>query len=109
LLRFKPEEQSAASMQAWLTEEALPSLPGQQGLGGAHLLVGAATPAMTNEQRIRGADAAVDWALVITGYDQAALDSSGIGVPQLEGRGARGVREAMYRLDYTLSHGEVGA
>jgi len=109
LLRFKPEERMAASLQRWLVEEALPGLPHQPGLGGAHLLVGAATPTMTHEQRIRGADAAVDWAVVVTGYEQAALDHSGIGVSQLQSRGALGVQEAMYRLDYTLSHAEVEA
>lgn len=30
---------------------------------------------MTNEQRMRGADAGVDWALLVTGYDQEAFTS----------------------------------
>jgi hypothetical protein len=52
--------------------DALPRLPSEPGIGSAHLLEGAATPPMTNEQRIRGADAGVDWAVLATGYSPDA-------------------------------------
>ena len=67
---------------------------------------------MTNEQRIRGADAGVDWALVVSGYNQDALASlmqAELGKAQLERQGATGVLDAMYRLDYSLAYREVGA
>src|SRR5689334_10942873 len=57
LVRFTPH---AASLHRWLLKEALPAVPEMQGLGSAHLLQGAQAAAMTNEQRIRGADRAVD-------------------------------------------------
>jgi hypothetical protein len=109
LLRFKPETESAASLRSWLVDEALPGLPQNTGLGCAHLLEGAAAAPMTNEQRIRGADAGVDWALIVTGYEREALDHAGLGSAALAARGATGVQEATYRLHYTLSHGEVDA
>lgn len=112
LLRFKPAEGAAEALRRWLTQDLLPALPGRPGLGGAHLLEGAATPAMTAEQRIRGADAAVDWALVISGYEQALLADLaplGLAPPQLEARGARGVEQALYRIDYTLTAQETCA
>ncbi len=43
------------------------------GLGSVHLLKGELAAAMTNEQRIRGADGGVDWALLVTGYRQDAV------------------------------------
>jgi hypothetical protein len=111
LLRFKPAESAAPKLRRWLMEELLPALPGRPGLGGAHLLEGAAMPVMTTEQRIRGVDAGVDWAVVISGYEQAALadpEPLGLSESQLEARGACDVEPALYRLDYTLSASELG-
>jgi len=100
LLRFTPGE-GAASLRAWLLEDALPSVVTQPGVGSAHLLESAAAPVMTNEQRIRGADAGVDWAVVLAGYREEALPSLA-----LNSKGARGVSEAYYRYDYSLARGE---
>ena len=105
LLRFKPADGAADSLRHWLAQQLLPTLPGQPGLGGAHLLEGAATPVMTTEQRIRGADAAIDWAVLVSGYAQAALGDLallGLAHSALEAHGARDIDEALYRLDYTL-------
>ena len=102
LLRFKPADGAESSLRNWLLQEALPTLPSIPGIGSAHLLEMALTPKMTNEQRIRGADAGFDWALFIAGYSQGALESLGQAA-RLESHGARGVFEAMYRIDYTLS------
>ncbi|MEO7339180.1 MAG: hypothetical protein ABIV63_21600 [Caldimonas sp.] len=60
LIRFAPEASKAASLQRWLLEELLPDVPRTAGLGSAHLLQGAQAAAMTNEQRIRGADRRLD-------------------------------------------------
>ena len=110
LLRFKPASISAASLRGWLLKEVLPELPAKPGIGSAHVLEGAITPQMTNEQRIRGPDAAIDWALLITGYREAALadlvrDIAGA----LQQRGATDVLDSMYRIDYSLARAEINA
>lgn len=112
LLRFKPEPGTESSLREWLLRDALPELCLRPGIGSVHLLEGTLTPTMTNEQRIRGADAGVDWALLLTGYSQDALTTlvqADVGSTQLEGHGATGVLDALYRLDYSLSHQELGA
>ena len=66
---------------------------------------------MTREQRIRGADAAVDSALLVMGYDAdalAALARDVLGAQHLERRGASGAVEGQYRLDYMLAQAELG-
>ena len=84
--------------------------PEGRGIGSAHLLVGALSAQMTNEQRIRGADAGVDWALLTTGYDQHALEALAKGDlcnARFEEHGATGTASALYRTDYSLSAREI--
>lgn len=110
LLRLRPGPTSAESLRRWLVDESLPRVAGRPGVGSAHLLEGARTPSMTREQRIRGADAGVDWALVVTGYREDALAATvqaELGRAQLESRGAGDVLEASYRVNYVLTHHEV--
>jgi hypothetical protein len=105
LLRFKPPT-DAVALRRWLLHGVLPALPSRPGLGSVHWLEGAVTPAMTNEQRIRGADAAVDCALLLTGYDRdalAALVRSELGAVHLERQGALDATQALYRIDYSLT------
>jgi hypothetical protein len=67
---------------------------------------------MTKEQHIRGADAGVDWALLLTGYSEEALTAlvrHVLGPPHLLQRGATNVLEAMYGIDYSLTRVEVDA
>jgi hypothetical protein len=112
LIRFKPPTGAEASARKWLLQDILPELPSRPGIGSAHLFEGALTPPMTNEQRIRGADASVDWALFLTGYSQGALASimqADLGNVKLEAHGATGVIDAMYRMDYALTDREVDA
>ena len=112
LMRFKPATGAESSLRKYLLHDTLPQLASRPGIGSAHLLEGALTPAMTNEQRIRGADAGVDWALFITGYSEDALESlmqTELGNAQLEVHGAEGVLAATYRMDYSLTDREVGA
>jgi hypothetical protein len=112
LIRFKPATETGASLRKWLLQDILPQLPSRAGIGSAHLLEGALTPQMTNEQRIRGADAGVDWALLVTGYSQDALASlmhADLGNTQLETHGATGVRGATYRMEYSIIEREVDA
>jgi len=72
--RFRPAAGADARLRAWLTSAALPRLPARPGLAGATLLQSAAAPPATREQGIRGGpDTGVDWAVVVSGYDVAAL------------------------------------
>jgi len=110
-IRFKPTE-TAPALRHWLLQDLLPSLPSRAGIGSVHLFEGALTPAMTNEQRLRGADAGVDWALLVTGYSEEALASlahTGLGYAQLENHGATGVHAATYRMDYSIIRRELDA
>ena len=110
LLRFEPDRGSVESLRRWLLEDVLPQLPSKQGVGSVHLLEKAITPQMTNEQRIRGSDAGVDWALLLTGYSEEALSKLAgdvVGPARLEQRGATGVLNGVYRIDYSLTHAEV--
>jgi len=108
VFRFKPREEPAASLRSWLLQEFLPTLPPRRGIGSAHLLEGASAAPMTNEQRIRGADAGVDSVLLIMGYDPEALcELSQDTRRELERRGATEVSDGLYRIDYTLAHDEL--
>lgn len=110
LIRFKPEPSSAASLRRWLVQQLLPQLPSKPGVASVHLLEVAVTPQMTNEQRIRGADLGFDWVLLLTGYGEQALVElvrDVVGPADLEQRGATGVGAATYRIDYSLTRGEV--
>lgn len=111
LLRFKPATGTESSLRDWLLQD-LARLPSTPGIGSAHLFEGALTPPMTNEQRIRGADADFDWALFVTGYSQDALAQlmrADLGGAELERHGATGVLAALYRMDYALTEREAGA
>ena len=112
LMRFSPATGTGSSLRKWLLQNMLPQLPARPGIGSVHLFEWALTPPMTNEQRIRGADAGVNWALFVTGYNQDALASLlrvELDNAQLEKHGATGVLGAMYRMDYSIIQREVGA
>jgi len=112
LVRFRPDSAASSRMRAWLVEEVLPQLPAKPGLGSVHLLEGALTPPMTSEQRLRGVDAGVDWAILATGYDAgrlAELSGADLGALRLAEHGATDIHAATYRLDYALTRDEVGA
>ena len=112
LIRFKPESDSAVSLRRWLLQDVLPQLPAKPGICSVDLLEGAVTPQMTNEQRIRGSDAGVDWALFVTGYREetlADLVPDVVGRLHFEQRGVTSVLDAMYGMDYSLTHVETNA
>ncbi|HTQ77317.1 MAG TPA: hypothetical protein VMI15_04780 [Burkholderiales bacterium] len=111
LVRFKPGS-DADSTRRWLLEEALPAIPASRGVGSVRLFESAAAAPMTNEQRIRGADAGFDWAIVVIGYSEDLVRSSAqasLRRRQFEARGATGVLDATYRLDYSLTREEAAA
>ena len=112
LVRFTPAAENDSSLRKQLLQDILPRLPARPGIGSAHLFQGAATPPMTSEQRIRGADAGVDWALLVTGYAQdalAGLMQGELGGAQLATHGVAGVLAGMYRMDYAIVAQELGA
>ena len=54
----------------------------------------------------------MDSALLVTGYSAeavSALSQSGLGGPQLEQRGATGVRGGAYQLAYSLTERELSS
>jgi hypothetical protein len=110
LARFTLQAEAAESVPRWLLQEVLPNLPARRGIGSAHLLHGAAIAPMTHEQRIRGADAGVDSALLVMGYEADALSELArdvLGPQPLERRGARGAVDAQYSLHYALTRAEL--
>ena len=112
LLRFGPAPGREAVLGAWLGEEVLERVPARPGLGSVHLLHGALAAPSTNEQRIRGTDAGMDWALFATGYSQVALEDlarADLGKDRLAAQGAIDVATAMYRADYALDARELHA
>lgn len=111
LVRFRPAAGAEVSLRRWLLDGVLPDVPSRPGIGSAHLFEGASTPPMTNEQRIRGADAGVDWALFVTGYDADAVAELMRADPfheQLDRHGATDVHAMSYQLAYALIAREVG-
>ena len=110
-IRFKPDAAAANSLRRWLVEERLPPSVRTRGVGSAHLLEGAVAPAMTHEQRLRcAADADVDWAVLVTGYDEDALirlADAELDAAHLARHGATNVTSALYAMDYSLVRTEV--
>jgi hypothetical protein len=111
-IRFQPAPGKETALRDWLVGAVLPALPSQTGLASAHLFEGGLAAPATNEQRIRGKDAVVDSALLVTGYGAeavAALGLGGLGGPQLEQRGATGVSGGVYQMAYALTERELSS
>lgn len=110
-IAFRPEEGDEAALRRRVVDALLPPLVAMPGIGSAHLFEPAATPPMTNEQRIRGAaDAAPGWTLFVTGYRAEALHALAkdtLAPKALAGQGLADLASAFYRLDYTVTHREV--
>jgi len=111
VIRFSPDKAHSQELNRWLLERALPAVPQVWGLNSAHLLQGAQPAAMTNEQRIRGADRGVESALIVTGYDPNAVAAHANklkGSGGLLDRGATEINCATYRCHYSLTCEEAG-
>ena len=110
LIRFSQASGSSLSVDEWLRDDIMPRLPARPGLGSIHLLRSAVDPASTAEQRIRGADRGIDWALFATGYQEDALSSlelAELSSGELERHGASNVLSALYQGAYSLSVDEI--
>jgi hypothetical protein len=104
-IRCKPEAHGEAALRDWLMLEALPRLPSRPGLTSAHLLENTIIPPLTNEQRIRGNDATVDWLILALGYsDQAVqeLCKNDLSPEALARHGGKQIIPGTYRLEYSL-------
>ena len=109
LIRFNPAANRMEHFREWLRTE-LPRLPSQPGLGSAHLFEEAATPPTTTEQRIRGADSKVDWAVFVTGYDEqrvADLCAKVLSEARFRHEGAQQYEAGLYRFGYSLARVEL--
>lgn len=110
LLRFSPAAGSEPALRDALLGELMPELVAAPGVCSAHLCAAALPPAMTREQAIRGADGAVDWVLLVTGYDAervARLSENALSAERLAARGASATTRALYQLDVALTDREV--
>ena|SRR5688572_13832475 len=108
--RFRPAAGAEAALRGWLTREALPGLAARPGLATASLLEAAASAPVTHEQTLRGSrDGAVDWVVLVTGYDAAAvagLAQGDLAAERLQRNGAEHASAtACYRLAYSLAAG----
>lgn len=112
LTRFEVASGSKEDLARWLVEDVLPHIPPQPGLGSVHLLEAGVAAPMTNEQRIRGADAAFGWALLTTAYSLTSLEAlaeTTLGKASLEAHGAKEAVHAIYQNAYTLTAQEINA
>jgi len=110
LLTLAAPEPDTGPIRRWLLDDALPTSAAMPGLGSAHLLQGAQAAAMTNEQRIRGADRGIESAIIVTGYDGDAVAGNARALlGDLAGKGARELAMAAYRCAYSLSAAELAA
>lgn len=108
--RFRPVPGSEAGLREWLVEDVLPRLPSQPGLCAAHFLESVLAPEMTNEQRLRGPDGGMDWALMVAGYRESALadlEAQGLATASLAAHGAEAPVEGQYVMDCSLTDAEV--
>ena len=102
---FAPAAGRSNDVRRWLVDDALPAAMRRRGLASWRLFANARDAAMTREQAIRGYDGSVPAALVVTGYDEAAiakLASRDLAVGRWAGHGAERVEPGIYRLACTI-------
>ena len=109
-VRFAREPVTELARRERLLRQHLVSLPARPGIGSAHWFEAELTPEITTEQRIRGADAIGNAALLVTGYREEALQDlldSDFMHSLIAAQGAGGTSVATYRLDYSLARTEL--
>jgi hypothetical protein len=111
-IRLSPRAGEEDRLKAALIS-AIRDVPATAGLTGAHLLVTDTpqTAAPTTEQRIRGADAAADWIVLLSGYEGEAVDEAAakLSAAELHRLGAQEKSIAgRYRLGYTMTPLDLG-
>jgi hypothetical protein len=113
-LCLKPADGRGDGLRQWLIGNILPPLAGEAGLTGAHLLErhSATVRPETKERALRPrSDAALDWIVLIEGYEPQALmrlAQEALSVAELTAHGAAGGRSAaVYQLAHLLASDEV--
>ena len=114
-LRFAPAPGSANALREWVQTTIATSLSKRPGLVAVHLLE-AEIPrqiGQTTEQALRGGDAAVSWALLVSGHDHAAIDtllSQELAEASLVAHGAvPGSIADRYELEHVMLAGELSS
>jgi hypothetical protein len=69
LIRFAADAEHGDALHEWLAGEVLPALVKRRGIASARLFATALEAAPTREQQIRGRDAGLQSALLVTGYE----------------------------------------
>ncbi len=113
VITFAPAPEAQREVDRWLTEDILPGFKQRPGFAEARLYRNALAAAMTTEQAIRGRDATLHTALLVTGYDEAAVTALAAGELAPERFAAHGGIQAeitaqAYRQAYALAAGEIG-
>jgi hypothetical protein len=107
-IRLAPHAGRETDLKTWLVD-TLRELPVKAGLTGAHLLLTDTpkTSSPTAEQQIRGADAAADWIVMVSGYDPHEVErviADQLSLPVLQRAGARENSViGHYRLAFTMT------
>ena len=111
-ITFAPAAAGDDRVERWLSDDILPRLPKRPGLAGARLFRNALAATMTTEQSIRGRDATVHSALLVTGYDAGVVEA--LAADELSGArfAAHGadpsaIASRVYRQAYALAAGEI--
>ena len=101
-LRYSAAPGQEDRLRRWLHGDLVPDLMLRKGVTSAFMLRSERAPEMTAEQRIRGRDAGVDRALLVTGYLpelMAGLAQNELGASSLEAHGASpGATSGVYQL-----------
>jgi hypothetical protein len=109
VVTFAPAEGRQSALDRWLLDDIVPELAQRPGLASCRVYRRAlAGAAMTSEQEIRGRDASVHSALLVTGYDEglvAALARADLAPEQWVAHGAASSEftSRVYRLAHALS------
>ena len=108
VVTFAPATVSGAEVGRWLVDGVLRRFEARRGFASWHLLRSARAASVTQEQAIRGRDAAVEAAVVLTAYDEdapAAACAGELGRAAFTDHGADAKQYAcsLYRLAVTLS------
>lgn len=100
-IRYAPAPGQRDSLAGWLAGDALPAIAQRRGFASAVVFVAAADPPMTSEQRLRGRDASVDSAILVSSYAPELLDAlsrEDLSPGALAARGAADVVHGRYRF-----------
>lgn len=113
-ITFAPAAGAQHEVDRWLIDEVIPGLAQRAGVADARLYRNALAATMTTEQAIRGRDATLHSALLVTGYDAGVVEA--LAADELSGArfAAHGadpsaIASRVYRQAYALAVGEAAS